>query len=306
MELRRVLINDLPGRALEGVPMFERFANSFALARSSWQVLRLDKQLLLFPVLSGLGCLLVLGSFAIPFLAHPQWLDFLNHQAQGVQHTPSWVYVVAFAYYFCSYFVVIFFNAALISCALVRFNGGTPTLADGLQAASSRLPQILAWALVSATVGMLLKVIENAHEKAGQFVSALIGTAWTVITFFVVPVLVVEKVGPFDAIQRSMAILKRTWGEALIGNMGIGFFVFLLALPWLALGIIGGMVCASVSGVLGGAILVLAVAYFLIWSAIGPALHGIFLGALYQYAANGEVPDGFDPDVMKQAFRRKL
>ena len=286
--------------------MFERFANSFALARSSWQVLRLDKQLLLFPMLSGLGCLLVLGSFAIPFLAHPQWLDFLNHRAHGMQHTPPWVYVVAFAYYFCSYFVVIFFNAALISCALVRFNGGTPTLADGLQAASSRLPQILAWALVSATVGMLLKVIENAHEKGGQFVSALLGTAWTVITFFVVPVLVVEKVGPFDAIQRSLAILRRTWGEALVGNMGIGFFVFLLALPWLALGIIGGMVCAAVSGVLGGAILALAVAYFLIWAAIGPALHGIFLGALYQYAANGQVPDGFDPSVMKEAFRRKL
>jgi hypothetical protein len=286
--------------------MFERFANSFALARSSWQVLRLDKQLLLFPILSGLGCLLVLASFALPFLAHPQWLDFLNNQEQGMQHPPSWVYVVAFAYYFCSYFVVIFFNAALISCALVRFNGGTPTLADGLQAASSRLPQILAWALVSATVGMLLKVIENAHAKGSQIVSALLGTAWTIVTFFVVPVLVVEKVGPFDAIRRSLAILRQTWGEALVGNMGIGFFVFLLALPWIALGLIGGVVCMAVSAILGTAILVLAVAYFLIWLAIGPALHGIFLGALYQYAANGQVPDGFDPSAMKEAFRRKL
>jgi hypothetical protein len=288
---------------MEVAPMFERFANSFALARSSWQILRLDKQLLLFPVLSGVGCLLVLASFAIPFVAHPQWLDFARGP-QGVDHLPPWVYVVAFAYYFCSYFVVIFFNAALISCALVRFNGGTPTLADGIQAAASRLPQILAWALVSATVGMLLKVIENAHEKAGQIVSALLGTAWTIITFFVVPVLVVEKVGPFEAIQRSIAILRQTWGEALVGNMGIGFFVFLLALPGIALGI-GGLVCAQVSAVLGIAILALAVAYFLIWAAIGPALHGIFLGALYQYAANGEVPEGFDPVVMKQAFRHK-
>ena len=73
--------------------MFDRISASFALARSSWQVLRLDKQLLLFPILSGLGCLLVLGSFAIPFLAHPQWLDFLNNRAQGMQQTPSWVYV---------------------------------------------------------------------------------------------------------------------------------------------------------------------------------------------------------------------
>jgi hypothetical protein len=282
--------------------MFDRLANSFALARSSWQVLRLDKQLLVFPVLSGLGCLLVLASFAIPFVAHPQWLDFARG---GAEHVPPWVYAVAFAYYFCSYFVVIFFNAALISCALVRFNGGTPTLTDGLQAAASRLPQILAWAVVSATVGMLLKVIENAHEKAGQIVSALLGTAWTIITFFVVPVLVVEKVGPFEAIQRSLAILRHTWGEALVGNMGIGLFIFLLALPGVALGLIGGLVCAEVSTVLGIAILGLAVAYFLIWSAIGPALHGIFLGALYQYASKGQVPDGFEAGVMKQAFRRK-
>jgi hypothetical protein len=285
--------------------MFERFATSYALARSSWQVLRVDKQLLIFPVLSGLGCLFVLAGFAIPFLAHPQWLEFLDNRAQGINQPPPWVYVAAFAYYFCSYFVVIFFNAALISCALVRFNGGTPTLADGLQAAASRLPQILAWALVSATVGVVLKAIENAHEKAGQIVSALLGTAWTVITYFVVPVLVVERVGPLDAVRRSIAILRQTWGEAFVGNMGIGFFVFLLALPWMGLGLIGGMICMAGSTVLGALILAVAVAYFLVWLAIGPALNGIFVGALYQYAANGEVPEGFEPSVLKQAFRRK-
>ncbi len=285
--------------------MFERLATSFALARSSWQVLRLDKQLLIFPLLSGLGCLLVLASFALPFLAHPQWLDFLDNRGQGIGQPPPWVYVVAFAYYFCSYFVVIFFNAALISCALVRFNGGTPTLADGFQAAASRLPQILAWALVSATVGVLLKALENAHEKIGEIVSALLGTAWTVITFFVLPVLVVERVGPFDAVRRSLAILRRTWGEALIGNMGIGFFVFLLALPWIGLSIIGGMVSMAGATVLGGIILALAVAYFLVWLAIGPALNGIFVGALYQYAANGRVPEGFEPDAMRRAFRHR-
>jgi len=285
--------------------MFERLPTSFALARSSWQVLRLDKQLLVFPLLTGLGCLFVLAGFAIPFLAHPQWLDFLDNRGQGIGQPPPWVYVVAFAYYFCSYFVVIFFNAALISCALIRFNGGTPTLADGLQAAAGRLPQILAWALVSATVGVLLKAIENAHEKAGEIVSALLGTAWTVITYFVVPVLVVEKVGPFDAVRRSLAILRQTWGEALIGNVGIGFFVFLLALPWIGLSVIGIMISMAGSTALGALILAMAVAYFLVWLAIGPALNGIFLGALYQFAANGEVPEGFEPNVMKQAFRHK-
>jgi hypothetical protein len=285
--------------------MFERLETSFALARSSWQVLRQDKQLLIFPILSGLGCLVIVASFALPFLAHPQWLDFLDNRAHGFNHPPPWLYAVAFAYYFCSYFVVVFFNAALISCALVRFNGGTPTLADGLQAAASRLPQILAWALVSATIGVLLKAIENAHEKAGDIISALLGTAWTIITFFVVPVLVVERVGPVDAVRRSMAILRQTWGEAFVGHAGIGLFVFLLALPWVGLGLIGGMLFMAGSAALGALILAVAVAYFVIWLAIGPALNGIFLGALYQYAANGQVPQGFEPNVMKQAFRPK-
>ena len=100
------------------------------------------------------------------FVLNPQWLAALN--VNNGANQPVWTYLVAFAYYFCNYFVIVFFNAALISCALLQFHGETPTLGDGLRAAWSRLPQILAWALVSATVGMLLKAVENVHEKAGQ------------------------------------------------------------------------------------------------------------------------------------------
>jgi hypothetical protein len=283
--------------------MFERLEAGFALARSSWQVLRTDKHLLLFPVLSGIGCLLVMVGFAVPFVAHPQWLNFVHDRAGHLQPAP-WMYAVAFAYYFCSYFMVIFFNSALISCAIVRFNGGTPTVADGLQAAVSRLPQILAWTLVSATVGMLLKVVENAHEKAGAFISALLGTAWTLITYFVVPVLVVEKVGPFEAIRRSMAIMRKTWGESLAGHAGIGLFVFLLGLPWMALAFFGVLAFGQAPA-LGLLLVLLAGLYFLVWLTIGPALNGIFLGALYQYAAFGQVPAGFDANEMRRAFRQK-
>src|SRR5262249_39867725 len=142
------------------------------------------------------------------------------------------------------YFVIIFFNAALVSCALMRFNGVEPTLGDGLRAASLRLPQILLWALVSATVGMILKAIENSSEKVGQFISGILGMVWTVITYFVVPVLVVEKTGPFAAISRSTSILKKTWGESLVGGIGITLFIFLLALPGILLLFVAGAVLA--------------------------------------------------------------
>ena len=285
--------------------MFERISNSFALARSSWDVLRQDKQLIVFPIVSGIACLFVMAGFALPFVAQPAWLDFIRNN-QNLRQPPPLFYVLAFAYYFCNYFVIIFCNAALISCAMIRFNGGRPTIGDGFGAAMSRLPQILAWALVSATVGVLLKMVENANEKIGSFISALLGTAWTIMTFFVVPVLVVEKTGPIDAVKRSLSILRKTWGEALVGNMGIGFFMFLMSIPGILLVVLGvALLAIGHLALLGGVVIAGAVLYFIALSAVSSALHGIFLGAMYQYAANGEVPDGFERGTLKRAFARK-
>jgi hypothetical protein len=283
--------------------MFTKISNSFSLAGSSWRLLRDDKKLILFPVISGVCCLLVMVSFCIPFLANPGLLDF-PHDAQGNVQIPIWVYPTLFAFYFVNYFVIIFFNAALISCAVLRFNGQEASLGDGLAIAASRLPQILAWALVSATVGFLLKLIESAHEKVGQIVSAILGTAWNVITYFVVPILVVEKLGPFAAIQRSLSLLKKAWGEALVGQIGLGLVLFLLLLPAILLAVIGVFALGSVPA-LGVIMLVIAVVYFLIWSAVGPAINGIFLAALYQYASSGMAPNGFDQQVLSGAFAPK-
>jgi hypothetical protein len=283
--------------------MFERIATGFSLARCSAEVLWKDKKLIVFPILSGIACLFVLASFATPFLFHPEWLKPVADPVNG-NHVPYWAWAVLFAYYFCSYFVVIFFNSALISCALVRFNGGEPTLADGLGVAVNRLPQIVAWALVSATVGVLLKVIENASDKIGSFISAILGMGWSILTYFVVPVLVVERVGPVEAVRRSMSILRKSWGEALVGNMGMDLFVFLLFIPVIVVAVVGALLL-SVAAPLGIAVLVLAAVGFGLCLAIGPALHGIFLAALYQYAAHGAVPNGFDGSDLRQAFRRK-
>ena len=177
-------------------------------------------------------------------------------------------------------------------------------MADGLGAANSRLPQIFAWALVAATVGVLLKLIENIHERAGAIISALLGTAWSILTFFVVPVLVVEKVGPFQAIARSTAILRRTWGEALVSNWGIGLVMFLASLPGIVLLVVGVMI-ATANLVLGIPIIALGALYLLALMALGPTLNGICLAALYQYAADGQVPRAFGGDLLSGAFARK-
>lgn len=287
--------------SLEEFPMFDRFSTSFRLAGDSFQVLRQDKKLIVFPILSGIGCTLVVLSFLLPlFIIQPAWLQLpRNGQIQS-----PWPYLLLFAFYFCNYFVVVFCNAALISCAIIRFNGGEPSLGDGISAAASRLPQILAWALVSATVGVVLKVIESAHEKGGEIISSILGTAWAIMTYFVVPVLVVEQVGPVDAVKRSMSVLRHTWGEALVGNFSIGLIIFLLGIPGFLLLAVGAAIAASHPAI-GIGIVLLAVIYYLLLGAVSTALHNIYVGALYQYATHGSVPQGFDEYSMRSAFSTK-
>jgi hypothetical protein len=282
--------------------MFERISNGFALARSSWAVLLRDKHLLIFPVVSGILFLLILASFAIPLAVLVDWQQ-VGQQANN-RHVPWWTYVVAFAFYFCTYFVATFCNAALISCTLLRFNGETPTVGDGFRMAFARLPQIFAWAFVSATVGVLLKAVEQIHEKVGDLIASLLGTAWSIMTFFVVPVLVVEKVGPIEAVKRSLQLLRKTWGEALVGRAGIGLFLFLLAIP-VFLVFAGGVVLLATGHVpFGIALLVAGGVLLLMYSAVSSALHTILIASLYQYAADDRVPEGFDRESFSSAFGR--
>lgn len=258
--------------------MFERIANGWELAKESWGVLKMDKELVIFPFLSGLSCLFVLASFAVP-LWSTGYIDAFSDDPEAFQDPITWV--ISFAFYFVNYFVIVFFNSALVACAVKRFRGGDPNLGDGFRASMGRLPQIAAWSLVSATVGILLRAIEQSNERAGQIASAILGTAWSIATYFVVPVLVVEGVGPWEALKRSTSVLKRTWGEALSANFGIGFITFLATLPAILLLFVGGYVATQTSVALGGAIIVLGIVGIMLVGLISSALDAILLAALY-------------------------
>jgi hypothetical protein len=289
--------------------MFERIATGWQLTRQSWRVLMLDKELLVFPFLSGIACLLVLVSFAVPMWTtgfHEQVLqeraaeqgsDRLFYQIAGG--------VILFAYYFVNYFVIVFFNSALVACAIIRFKGGNPNLREGFSAAGSLLPQILGWAAVAATVGVALRLIESRSEKIGQLVAGLLGMAWSIVTYFVVPVIVVERLGPFAAAKRSTGIVKQTWGESLTANFGISVIVMAATLLGIVPIIIGGVVCGMGMVPVGVASIVLGIGILLIISLVSSALHTIVLGALYLYAAERKVPTHFDEQLFRHAFAHK-
>ncbi len=197
-----------------------KFARSWALMKASANILRQDKELMLFPLLAGLASLVVIATFAWPVftLISHHHADFEGQR----KHVSPLFMLVSFLFYFVQYGVVIFFNVALASAALIRLDGGNPTLGDGIRTAMSKLPNIIGYALIAATVRMILRALQERFGFVGRIVVGLLGFGWTVATFLVVPVLAAQDVGPIDAVKRSATALKDTWGENLIGNAGIG------------------------------------------------------------------------------------
>lgn len=285
--------------------MFERIATGWELAKESWYVLKMDKELVVFPLVSGIACLLVFVSFAGP-LWQSDYLRVVSDEGGQLgslaQDPVAWV--ILFAFYLVNYFVIVFFNSALVACAAIRFQGGAPTVSDGLRAARARLPQIFAWAAVSATVGLTLRLVES-RGKLGQFASAAFGAAWTIGTYFVVPVLVIERLGPIDAVKRSMAVLKKTWGEALTANFGIGLIACLASMLAVVPLVVGFVMVFAGHAFTGGALIAAAILWLLVVSLVSTALNAILLAALYLYATEGAVPQHFDADLLREAFGGK-
>ena len=278
-----------------------RFGSTWSLMGSSWSILRQDKELLIFPLISGISCLAVMAGFAFPIVQTEAWRHIPGEES-SLAETVGY-YGVVFLYYLVNYTVIIFFNSAIIAGAIERMEGGDPTVASCLQAASSRLPQILGWALVSATVGLILRMIEDRSENVGKFFAGLLGLAWSVGTFLVVPILVVEKKGPIEAVKDSGRLLRKTWGEQLIGNFGFGMVFFVLSLPAVLLVLLG---IASGQPTTAIPCIGLAVVYLLLLSLVQSALQTIFQAALYLHARDEgrEIP-GYDHHDLAGAYHHR-
>ncbi|MBL7063050.1 MAG: hypothetical protein ISS49_02430 [Anaerolineae bacterium] len=280
--------------------MFARISNSWALIKASAAVLRADKELIVFPIVSAIGVLVVTASFAFPmFLA-----DFFDSLLAG--RSQAFGLVVGFVFYLVQYFVIIFANSALVGAAMIRLRGGDPTVSDGFRIAMKRIGPIFGYALISATVGMILRWLSERGKTLGQIVSSIFGLAWNLATYLVVPVLVVEGVGPIEAIKKSANLLKKTWGEQIVGNFSIGIIFGLLAVLVVILGIPVIVLAASTGSVV---VIVLTVLLFVLalvfLGLINSTLSGIYVAAVYRYAAEGEASGFFGEEMVREAFRPK-
>ncbi len=276
--------------------MFEKLSRSWELVKASAAVLRSDRELMLFPVISGIATLLVLATFMLPMFA---LRIFDNGFGVGAV-------ALGFVFYFCQYTVIIFFNCALVGAAMIRLDGGDPSLRDGFSAAKARLPAILGYAAISATVGVLLQGLKNRDNNfLVRLLGSGLGAAWTLATFLVVPILVSRDLGPIDALKQSASLLKRTWGESAIGHIGIGAAFGLITFAVLLVGVGVTVLAAQASMALAivvGAFFTLGVLLLGIYQA---ALSGIYSAVLYRYAVSNETPAAFKGVSLSQAFAQK-
>lgn len=272
---------------------FDRLSNGWKISMNSFKVLKANKQLVVFPILSGMSMLLILGSFVVAVLAGTGW----DAEAfKGFNANSNILFV--FLYYLVNYFVVVFFNMALIHCTHLYFKGEEVTIEKGLRFSLGRIGIIFAWSMFAATIGTILRLLEENFGWLGKLVISLIGVAWSVTTFFVVPIIAYENVGPIDAFKRSAGMMKNKWGESI----GAGFsFGLVQLIGFLVVGV-GLFLVGSIFNVIIG--IILAVFGILLVSAIVSAAQTIFISAVY-HNINGDITEHFDQQMIDNLFVQK-
>lgn len=281
--------------------MVERFRRGWGMAKASWAVVKNKPSLLVFPIISAIALVAVTGVLAVPVL-------FGAAAGYGLELSDNTMKVLGgvalFVWYFLCTFVIVFCNAALIACALQSFHGEQPSIRSGLAAAGRRVPQILGWSLLAASVGVVLRGLQSVLSSKfgfwGELAQGIADAAWGAVTYFVLPVVVTEGLGPIKSVKRSSSILRRTWGESLSGSAGLGAILFLFLLPLFGLGALlasgaGGPTAASALGVI---VLVYTLAVTLVFA----VLNTIFRAAVYSYATTGAAPANMDIDLLQSAF----
>ena len=273
---------------------FDRLGNGWNIGITSLKVLRANKQLIIFPILSGISLILILGSFFTILLAGAGWnMDDVNAYDQGAGR-----YVFLFLYYLINYFVVVFFNMALVHCVHLYFKGEEVSIEAGIKFSISRIGAIFAWSMFAATIGLVLRILSENLGWIGKIIIGLIGVAWSIATFFVVPVIAYENLGPVDAFKRSADMMRQKWGERIGAGFSFGLLSFLGFLVFGVGFFLVGMIFSPIAGI------VLAVLGVLLVSAVVSAARTIFISAVY-HNINGNPVDHFNQQMIDNLFVQK-
>ena len=275
-----------------------RFARGWRLSKDSWAILQADRSLLAFPVVSSLAALVAAAIVLGPGIGVAVAAD-----------SPWPVLPFAAVALYVTVFITIYCGVGLAAATAQVMDGQNATLRTGLAAARPHLGKIAKWALVQATVGLLLNLLQSLADSdngilriVGLLLTLVLSVAWTLASFFVIPLLAFEDLGPGDALKRSVAIIKEHWGEGVVGSAAIGGLVFLIGfLPAVVLIFVG----VSAGGVVAGVLIGIGVVILIIAMIVGNTLNQVFRVALYRFVTGKGETTGFDTNDLERAFRPK-
>jgi hypothetical protein len=250
--------------------LFTRFSSGWQIAKNSFKVLKANRQLIIFPILSGAAMVLIMGSFFTVLFGIAGWdADNIDNANNAL------TYIGIFAYYIVSYFVIVFFNMALIHCSSLYFKGEEVTVRKGIDFSMSRIGTIFAWAVFAGSVGAILKIIQENVGTLGKILTGLVGIVWGIATFFVIRIIAYENLGPVAALKRSTQLMKEKWGEGI----GAGFSFGLIQLVgFIAIGFISVLLGTTIHLFAGIALFVLGL---LLMATVLSAARTIFVSAIY-------------------------
>lgn len=272
-----------------------RFSNTWSLMKSSFRVLKKEKKLLIFPLLSGLAMLIIAVSFFIPLF----FGGGLRTLAAFENIPIVFVITIIFAFYYINYFFVLFFNASAVIAAIHVMKGGRPSIKESMNFVLQRFSALAGWTLIAATVGLIINSIENQSDRFGFIMTGLLGLSWTVTSFLVLPVLVIENKGPITSLKESASMLRESWGEQLIGHFSFGLIFTVLSfgiVGLIFLSTLGGPILTAVGFTIG--IATIAVLSLLQW-----VFQSIFMGTIYVYVREDQLPADFSVSQINSAMR---
>jgi hypothetical protein len=276
-----------------------RLARGWQLTKHSWSVVRADRSLVVFPVISGIAGI---ATAAVFFGAGAGIVSASDKDWLAIPFVVVGLYLIIAIGIFC--------GVALSACAARSLEGEDTTVKEGIAAARERMDVILTWAGVQLVVGALISLIQALlREAGGQILSAIVGGlanfAWTVATFFVVPLITLEGLRPKEAIKRSSSIIRERWGEGVVGAASIGALAFVVGfLPAGALIALGIPVADSSAG-LAAVLIVVGAGILVVAGLLQVTISAVFKVALYRFATGDQVLGGFQQDELAAAFAPK-
>ena len=276
---------------------------SWLLFKETWRYLQTDREMLVLPLLAALMSLVLVGFLVFVFVLSGG-REVLSRLASEDFSVLGWLFV--FGCYVIVAFTMATSQAGISHAVYTRAHSGDSTLGQSLKIAFSHWPSLLLWSMITSTVGVFLQMIVEKSRLLGRLFSLLLGSAWSVLTYFVVPAMVIDKKTAFESISKSTQVFKATWGETIVSNVTLGA-VFLIAHVLMLVSMIGLVIACAVSNLITPMFVIFAVnvALLLLAILIQSTMEGILKTLLYIYASESAYPANFNQELLEQMLVRQ-